>query len=69
MIREVTLDVNNTDPIYPYPSWMPPAILKWAVMVGKIDLSEDYQEITNPDGSITFIQDQGPPAMRIFRSP
>ena len=69
MLKVVKLDPNISEPPYPHKDWNPEAERKWAMMVGGISLAEPYEKTTNPDGTMTFSQEQGPPAMRIFRSP
>jgi len=69
MIRIVTLDPKTTDPPYPYTEWNDKSISKWLLNERRISPTEPHKRTDNPDGTITFQQDQGVPAIRIFKSP
>lgn len=69
MLKITTLDKKKVEPLYPYTEWSLEAERKWAMMVGKISLAEPFERELNSDGTVTFRQEQGPPAMRIFRTP
>lgn len=69
MIRTVTLDKLVGHPPPPYLSWSEDAIKKWLIMVAKINPSEPYETMVNIDDTITFKQEQGAPAIRIYQTP
>ena len=66
MNRTATLDPSSTDPYYPSTTWDEDSIAKWLIFVGRINTSEPYKRTDNSDGTITFSQETGPPAMRIY---
>ena len=66
MTRTVTLDTKAVEPYYPSKEWDDESIGKWLLFVGRIDNTKPYERADNPDGTITFSQETGPPAMRIY---
>ncbi len=66
MIRTITLDKTTTELPYTCTEWDQRAIERWMLFHGKINKTMPFERIDNADGTITFEQDQGAPAIRIY---
>lgn len=66
MIRICTLNPKTTDPPFPSTEWDDEAEKKWMIFQGRISIGDPYKRRENADGTITFMQEQAPTAIRIF---